>query len=413
MIYYIVYLENMKNIDEQLKIIRHGASEVIQEDDLIEKLKSNKKLVIKAGLDPTMPDMHLGHTVVLNKLKQFQDLGHEVVFLIGDYTASIGDPSGRDITRPPLDLATIKKNSQVFQKEIYKILSKDKTRVEFNSTWLGKFNGIDLINLASSYTVARMLERDDFDKRYKANKPISIHEFLYPLLQAYDSVHLKADIELGGTDQKFNLLLGRKLQEQNGMSPQVCIMMPLLEGLDGIKKMSKSYDNYISISDKPNDMFGKVMSINDDLMWKYFDLLSALPLDQITALKDSVSKDNVNPRDIKLKLAKELVTRFYSGKIGEECTDNFINRFSNKQVTSDISTELIKKAENIENIDIMTLLTKELKTFDSTSEVRRLIKQGAVKINDNPVNAIDYKCPNNKEFLLKVGKKIAYKVTIK
>jgi tyrosyl-tRNA synthetase len=292
-------------------------------------------------------------------------------------------------------------------------LSKDKTRVEFNSTWLGKFNGIDLINLASSYTVARMLERDDFDKRYKANKPISIHEFLYPLLQAYDSVHLKADIELGGTDQKFNLLLGRKLQEQNGMSPQVCIMMPLLEGLDGIKKMSKSYDNYISISDKPNDMFGKVMSINDDLMWKYFDLLSALPLDQITALKDSVSKDNVNPRDIKLKLAEELVTRFYSGKIGEECADNFINRFSNKQVTSDISTELIKKAENIENIDIMTLLTKELKTFDSTSEVRRLIKQGAVKINDNPVNAIDYKCPNNKEFLLKVGKKIAYKVTIK
>ena len=403
----------MKNIDEQLKIIRHGASEIIQEDDLIEKLKSNKKLVIKAGLDPTMPDMHLGHTVVLNKLKQFQDLGHEVVFLIGDYTASIGDPSGRDITRPPVDSATIKKNSQVFQKEIYKILSKDKTRVEFNSTWLGKFNGIDLINLASSYTVARMLERDDFDKRYKTNKPISIHEFLYPLLQAYDSVHLKADIELGGTDQKFNLLLGRKLQEQNGMSPQVCIMMPLLEGLDGIKKMSKSYDNYISISDKPNDMFGKVMSINDDLMWKYFDLLSALPLDQITALKDSVSKDNVNPRDIKLKLAEELVTRFYSGKIGEECADNFINRFSNKQVTSDISTELIKKAENIKNIDIMTLLTKELKTFDSTSEVRRLIKQGAVKINDNPVNAIDYKCPNNKEFLLKVGKKIAYKVTIK
>ena len=258
-----------------------------------------------------------------------------------------------------------------------------------------------------------MLERDDFDKRYKANKPISIHEFLYPLLQAYDSVHLKADIELGGTDQKFNLLLGRKLQEQNGMSPQVCIMMPLLEGLDGIKKMSKSYDNYISISDKPNDMFGKVMSINDDLMWKYFNLLSALPLDQITVLKDSISKDNANPRDIKLKLAEELVSRFYSGNIGKECTDNFINRFSNKQVTSDISAELIKKAKNVENIDIMMLLTKELKAFDSTSEVRRLIKQGAVKIDDNLINTIDYKCPNNKEFLLKVGKKIAYKVTIK
>tara|TARA_B100000768_G_scaffold114639_1_gene106122 strand:+ start:190 stop:1431 length:1242 start_codon:yes stop_codon:yes gene_type:complete len=413
MIYYIVYLENMKNIDEQLKIIRHGASEIIQEDDLIEKLKSNKKLVIKAGLDPTMPDMHLGHTVVLNKLKQFQDLGHDVVFLIGDYTASIGDPSGRDITRPSVDSATIKKNSRVFQKEIYKILSKDKTRIEFNSKWLGKFNGIDLINLASSYTVARMLERDDFDKRYKANKPISIHEFLYPLLQAYDSVHLKADIELGGTDQKFNLLLGRKLQEQKGISPQVCIMMPLLEGLDGIKKMSKSYDNYISISDKPNDMFGKVMSINDDLMWKYFDLLSALPLDEIATLKGSIDKNNANPRDIKLKLAEELVARFYSKNIGSECMDNFINRFSNKQVTNDILAELVKKAKNIENIDIMTLLTKELKTFDSTSEVRRLIKQGAVKINDNPINAIDYKCPNNEEFLLKVGKKIAYKVTIK
>ena len=403
----------MKNIDEQLKIIRHGASEIIQEDDLIEKLKSNKKLVIKAGLDPTMPDMHLGHTVVLNKLKQFQDLGHEVVFLIGDYTAGIGDPSGRDITRPSVDSATIKKNSQVFQKEIYKILSKDKTRIEFNSKWLGKFNGIDLINLASSYTVARMLERDDFDKRYKANKPISIHEFLYPLLQAYDSVHLKADIELGGTDQKFNLLLGRKLQEQNGMNPQVCIMMPLLEGLDGIKKMSKSYDNYISISDKPNDMFGKVMSINDNLMWKYFDLLSSLPLDQIAAFRTSINKDDTNPRDIKLKLAEELVARFYSKNIGEECTDNFINRFSKRQVTSDILAKLIKKAKNVENIDIMTLLTKELKTFDSTSEVRRLIKQGAVKINDNLVNTIDYQCPNNKEFLLKVGKKIAYKVTIK
>ena len=403
----------MKNIDEQLKIIRHGASEIIQEDDLIEKLKSNKKLVIKAGLDPTMPDMHLGHTVVLNKLRQFQDLGHEVVFLIGDYTASIGDPSGRDITRPSVDSTTIKKNSQIFQKEIYKILLKGKTRVEFNSKWLGKFNGTDLINLASAYTVARMLERDDFDKRYKANKPISIHEFLYPLLQAYDSVHLKADIELGGTDQKFNLLLGRKLQEQNGISPQVCIMMPLLEGLDGIKKMSKSYDNYISISDEPNDMFGKVMSINDDLMWKYFDLLSALPLNEIIKLKDSVSKNNINPRDIKLKLAEELVARFYSENISSECTDNFINRFSNRQITSDISAELIKKAKNIENIDIMALLTKELKTFDSTSEVRRLIKQGAVKINDNPINAIDYKCPNNEEFLLKVGKKIAYKVTIK
>jgi tyrosyl-tRNA synthetase len=413
MIYYIVYLENMKNIDEQLKIIRHGASEIIQEDDLIEKLKSQKKLVIKAGLDPTMPDMHLGHTVVLNKLKQFQDLGHEVVFLIGDYTASIGDPSGRDITRPPLDTATIEKNSKVFQKEIYKILSKDKTRIEFNSKWLGKFNGKDLINLASSYTVARMLERDDFDKRYKAKKPISIHEFLYPLLQAYDSVHLKADIELGGTDQKFNLLLGRKLQEQNGMSPQVCIMMPLLEGLDGVKKMSKSYDNYISISDEQNDMFGKVMSISDALMWKYFELLSALPLDEIKSLKDSADTDNANPRDIKLKLAEELVARFYSKNIGDECRKNFVNRFSKNEITSDIPIEVISKPKGIKDINIMSLLTNELKIFASTSEVRRLIKQGAVKIDGDSVESIDHKCPNNREFLLKVGKKIAHKVTIK
>jgi len=310
MIYYIVYLENMKNIDEQLKIIRHGASEVIQEDDLIEKLKSNKKLVIKAGLDPTMPDMHLGHTVVLNKLKQFQDLGHEVVFLIGDYTASIGDPSGRDITRPPVDSATIKKNSQVFQKEIYKILSKDKTRVEFNSTWLGKFNGIDLINLASSYTVARMLERDDFDKRYKANKPISIHEFLYPLLQAYDSVHLKADIELGGTDQKFNLLVGRELQRTYDQEPQVVITVPILEGLDGTNKMSKSLGNYIGIDEAPGEMFGKIMSISDELMWRWFDLLSFRSSEEIQLLKDQ-QKDGMNPRDIKISLAKEIIVRFH------------------------------------------------------------------------------------------------------
>jgi len=258
-----------------------------------------------------------------------------------------------------------------------------------------------------------MLERDDFDKRYKSKKPISIHEFLYPLLQAYDSVHLKADIELGGTDQKFNLLLGRKLQEQNGIKPQVCIMMPLLEGLDGIKKMSKSYDNYISISDEQNDMFGKVMSISDDLMWKYFDLLSSSSLDEIKSLKDSSDRDDMNPRDIKLKLAQELVSRFYTKSIGEECADNFINRFSRNKITIDISTKLVNKQKGINNIDIMTLLTKELRVFNSTSEVRRLIKQGAIKIDKDLIQTIDHKCPNDREFLLKVGKKIAHKVTIK
>ena len=402
----------MKNIDEQLEIIRYGTSEIIQEDELIKKLKSNKKLVVKAGLDPTMPDMHLGHTVVLNKLKQFQDLGHQVIFLIGDYTASIGDPSGRDITRPSVDLKAVKKNAKIFEKEIYKILSKEDTIIKFNSEWLGKFNGTDLINLAASQTVARMLERDDFDKRYKSNKPISIHEFIYPLLQAYDSVHLKADVELGGTDQKFNLLLGRKLQEQQNMKPQICITMPILEGLDGIKKMSKSYDNYISISDEPADMFGKIMSISDELMWKYFELLSSLQPSEIVSIKKSVTQDNVNPRDIKLKLGEEIVGRFYGEKIGKDCSSNFVNRFSNKKLTDDIELKEIKKDTNIDKIDIITLLTKSLEAVSSNSEVRRLVKQNAIKVDGETVNSIDFQCVNNTEFHIQVGKKIAFRVII-
>ena len=402
----------MKNIDEQLEIIRYGTSEIIQEDELVKKLKSNKKLVVKAGLDPTMPDMHLGHTVVLNKLKQFQDLGHQVIFLIGDYTASIGDPSGRDITRPSVDLKAVKKNAKIFEKEVYKILSKKDTIIKFNSQWLGKFNGTDLINLAASQTVARMLERDDFDKRYKSNKPISIHEFIYPLLQAYDSVHLKADVELGGTDQKFNLLLGRKLQEQHNIKPQICITMPILEGLDGVKKMSKSYDNYISISDEPADMFGKIMSISDELMWKYFDLLSSLQPSEIVSIKKSVIQDNVNPRDIKLQLGEEIVSRFYGEKIGKNCFSNFVNRFSNKKLTDDIELKEIKKDINIDKIDIVTLLTKSLEAVSSSSEVRRLIKQNAIKVNGKTVNSIDFQCINNTEFHLQVGKKIAFRVII-
>jgi len=402
----------MKNIGEQLEIIRYGTSEIIQEDELVKKLKSNKKLVVKAGLDPTMPDMHLGHTVVLNKLKQFQDLGHQVIFLIGDYTASIGDPSGRDITRPSVDLKAVKRNAKIFEKEIYKILSKKDTIIKFNSKWLGKFNGTDLINLAASQTVARLLERDDFDKRYKSNKPISIHEFIYPLLQAYDSVHLKADVELGGTDQKFNLLLGRKLQEQHNMKPQICITMPILEGLDGVKKMSKSYDNYISISDEPADMFGKIMSISDELMWKYFELLSSLQPSEIVSIKKSVTQDNVNPRDIKLKLGEEIVGRFYGEKIGKDCSSNFVNRFSNKKLTDDIELKEIKKDTNIDKIDIITLLTKSLEAVSSTSEVRRLVKQNAIKVNGETVNSIDFQCVNNTEFHIQVGKKIAFRVII-
>ena len=402
----------MKNIDEQLEVIKHGASEIIQEDELIKKLKSGKKLVVKAGLDPTMPDMHIGHTVVLNKLKQFQDLGHKVVFLIGDYTASIGDPSGRDVTRPPVDTREIKKNSKIYEKEIYKILSKKDTIIEYNSKWLGKFVAKDLINLAASQTVARMLERDDFEKRYKANKPISIHEFLYPLLQAYDSVYLKSDVELGGTDQKFNLLLGRKLQEQNNIEPQICITMPILEGLDGVKKMSKSYDNYISISDEPGEMFGKVMSISDKLMWKYYDLLSSINPSELKQIKNSVSKDDMNPRDIKLRLSEELVARFYGDKNAKKCLDNFVDRFSNKEITDDIELKTITKTSDSEVIDIIMLITKSLNIISSTSEVRRLLKQNAIKIDGMIIDSIDYQCAVNKQFLLQVGKKIAFKVII-
>ena len=402
----------MKNFEDQLKLIKQGTSEIISEAELVEKLKSKKPLVIKVGLDPTMPDMHLGHTVVINKLRQFQDLGHKVVFLIGDYTACIGDPSGRDITRPAVDKKTIKVNAKKFQKEIFKILDKDKTRVVFNSEWLGKLKGLDLIELASHYTVARMLERDDFDKRFKVEKkPIAIHEFLYPLLQARDSVELKADVELGGTDQKFNLLLGRKLQEDNKIKPQVCIMMPILEGLDGVKKMSKSLGNYISISDKPSDMFGKVMSINDDLMWRYYELLSFKNFDIIEEYKRACGLDTLNPKNVKMDLAYELVERFHGQKKATQAKNNFIERFQNKNVTDDIPD--IEIEMNDKKLTIIDLLTKETDAVASTSDARRLINQNAVKIDSKPIESINYDCTKHKKFLLQVGKKKAYKISLK
>jgi tyrosyl-tRNA synthetase len=402
----------MKNINEQLKVIKQGTAEIIQEAELIEKLKTKKKLIIKVGLDPTMPDMHLGHTVVINKLRQFQELGHKVVFLIGDYTACIGDPSGRDITRPAVDPKTIKQNAKKFQKEIFKILDKDKTQICFNSEWLGKLKGLDLIELASHYTVARMLERDDFDKRFKIEKkPIAIHEFLYPLLQAKDSVELKADVELGGTDQKFNLLLGRKLQEDYKMKPQICIMMPILEGLDGVKKMSKSLDNYISISDEANDMFGKVMSISDDLMWRYYELLSFQDLDKIYSSHKACNNDEMNPRDVKIDLAYELVERFHGNKKANEAKDNFIGRFQNKDITKDIpDVEIDSEGTELKIID---LITHKLKAIASTSDVRRLVSQNAIKIDTKPIVDINYDCNRHKKFLLQIGKKKAYKISIK
>jgi tyrosyl-tRNA synthetase len=402
----------MKNINEQLKVIKQGTAEIIQEAELIEKLKSKKKLIIKVGLDPTMPDMHLGHTVVINKLRQFQELGHKVVFLIGDYTACIGDPSGRDITRPAVDTKTIKQNAKKFQKEIFKILDKEKTQVSFNSEWLGKLKGLDLIELASHYTVARMLERDDFNKRFRVEKkPIAIHEFLYPLLQAKDSVELKADVELGGTDQKFNLLLGRKLQEDHNMKPQICIMMPILEGLDGIKKMSKSLNNYISISDEANDMFGKVMSISDDLMWRYYELLSFQDSDNVQATHKACNKNKMNPKDVKIDLAYELVERFHGKKKANEAKDNFIGRFQKKAITKDIpNIEIYSKGDELKIID---LITQKLKAIASTSDVRRLISQKAIKIDTKPIIDINYDCNKHSKFLLQIGKKKAYKISIK
>jgi tyrosyl-tRNA synthetase len=402
----------MKNINEQLKVIKQGTAEIIQEAELVEKLKSKKKLIIKVGLDPTMPDMHLGHTVVINKLRQFQELGHKVIFLIGDYTACIGDPSGRDITRPAVDSKTIKQNSKKFQKEIFKILDKEKTQVSFNSEWLGKLKGLDLIELASHYTVARMLERDDFDKRFKVEKkPIAIHEFLYPLLQAKDSVELKADVELGGTDQKFNLLLGRKLQEDHNMKPQICIMMPILEGLDGIKKMSKSLNNYISISDEASDMFGKVMSISDDLMWRYYELLSFQDLDKVQLSHKACNDNKLNPRDVKIDLAYELVERFHGEKKANEAKDNFIGRFQNKDITKDIPDVVVHSIGS--ELKIIDLITQKLKAIASTSDVRRLISQNAIKIDTKPIVDINYDCSKHSKFLLQIGKKKAYKISIK
>ncbi len=402
----------MKKIEEQIKIIKHGITEIIHEKELISKLKTKKKLIVKAGLDPTLPDLHFGHTVVLNKLKQFQDLGHEVIFLIGDYTACIGDPSGRDKTRPPVEKSFVKENSKKYKKEIFKILSKEKTRVEFNSKWLDKLTAANLIELASSQTVARMIERDDFEKRYKTKQPISIHEFLYPLLQAYDSVHLKADVELGGTDQKFNLLLGRKLQEQNQMEPQVCITMPILEGLDGVKKMSKSLDNYISIGDESNNMFGKIMSLSDDLMWRYYELLSFVAIDEVELMKKNTETKQLNPRDVKLKLASELVNRFHGEKLGSQAQENFLRRFQKKEITDDITKIEVRCGKPSNTIDIISILTTKTKILQSTSEARRLIKQNAVKINGKTINSINFVCSKSEKFILQVGKKKAYRIII-
>ena len=372
----------MTSTKEAIELITRGTEEILVEEELKKKLDSGKKLNVKAGFDPTAPDLHLGHTVLINKLRQFQTLGHNIIFLIGDYTGMIGDPSGKSATRPPLSAEEIKENSKTYEKQIFKILDPDLTTVAFNSSWMNKMNAADLIRLASHHTVARMLERDDFDKRYKSNQAISIHEFLYPLIQGYDSVALDADVELGGTDQKFNLLVGRQLQELHGKPPQVVITMPILEGLGGSQKMSKSLSNYIGIDESAKEMFGKIMSISDNLMWRYFELLSFKNLEEIEQFKKQV-ETGTNPRDIKFELAQEIITRFHDLKLAQDAKNDFVKRFSDNAIPDVIDDIEIKVCDK--GIVFANLL-KETQLVSSTSDAHRMIKQAAVKIDGKRVD---------------------------
>ena len=361
--------------------IKRGADDILVEAELVEKLKTGKPLRIKAGFDPTAPDLHLGHTVLINKLRLFQQLGHQVIFLIGDFTGLIGDPTGKNVTRKPLSKEQILANAETYKQQVFKILDADKTTIRFNSEWMDKLGAAGMVKLAASQTVARMLERDDFKKRYTNGQPIAIHEFLYPLVQGWDSVALEADVELGGTDQRFNLLMGRELQKEQGQPQQTVLMMPLLEGLDGVQKMSKSLNNYIGITDPPNEMFGKVMSVSDDLMWRYFDLLSFKPIQVINQLKLSVEQGS-NPRDAKIELAKELITRFHDEAAAAAAHQDFIQRFAKNAIPDDMPE--LTLALGSDGVAIGNLL-KSANLVGSTSEAMRMIKQGAVKINGEKV----------------------------
>ena len=389
------------DIKEQLEIIKRGSDEILIESELIEKLKKGVPLKIKAGFDPTAPDLHLGHAVLLNKLRQFQDLGHEVYFLIGDFTGMIGDPTGKNMTRPPLSEEDVKENAKTYSDQVFKILDKSKTQIVFNSKWLNDLGAAGLVKLASSHTVARMLERDDFAKRYKANQPISIHEFLYPLLQGYDSVALKADIEIGGTDQKFNLLMGRELQKHVGQTPQCILTMPLLEGLDGVQKMSKSSKNYIGINEPPETIFAKILSLSDELMWRYINLLSLGPLDNIRSWKKRID-DGENPKNIKVEFAKEIVDRLYDVKAAQKAEDNF-NLRAKGDVPEDIEEHSLLIIEP-DGINIPQLL-KKIDLVLSTSEAIRLIKGGGIKINGNKIVETKFIASKGTSFTIQVGKR--------
>ncbi len=385
----------------ELELLVRGAEEIIPKDDFLDKLKGKKKLRIKAGFDPTSPDLHLGHTVLLNKMRLFQDLGHEVIFLIGDFTGLVGDPSGVNETRPVLSDNQLKKNAETYKSQVYKILDRDKTEVRFNSEWMNDLHSAEFIRLSSSQTVARMLERDDFSKRYKSQLPISIHEFMYPLLQGFDSVKLEADVELGGTDQKFNLLMGREVQKFYGTPQQAIFTVPLLEGLDGVKKMSKSLNNYIALEDPYDEMFGKIMSISDQLMWRYFDLLSFKSDKEIRSLKLD-EKNGENPRNIKFILAEEIVDRFHGEGLGLKAREEFINRFQKGNLPEEVETISI----NIQGSDLnLPRVLKDSGMVQSTSEAMRLIKQGAVKIQGKKVLENDFSMSKGTAYLVQVGKR--------
>jgi len=398
----------MVSVDKSLALIRRGADEIIPEEGLVELFKSGRPLKIKAGFDPTAPDLHLGHTVLINKLHQFQELGHEILFLIGDFTGMIGDPSGKSSTRPALTQIQVDENARSYQEQIFKILDPDKTSIVFNSTWMGKMSASDMIQLAGKHTVARMLERDDFHKRYKGGMPISIHEFLYPLVQGYDSVAMQADVELGGTDQKFNLLMGREMQRQYGQDPQTIITMPILEGLDGVQKMSKSLNNYIGINDRPGEMFGKIMSISDDLMWRYFELLSFQVMDVIDGWKRKVEQ-GLNPRDVKFRLASEIVARFHSQSAAEAAQQEFIDRFRKGAMPEDIAEVTLQS--NGGKYQIANLL-KDAGLTQSTSDALRMIKQGAVKIDGEKVSDGKLVIEAGSTNIYQVGKRRFVRVTV-
>ena len=400
-----------KDTKQALEIIKRGSDEIIPEDAFKKLLTSKKKLTVKAGFDPTSADLHLGHTVLINKLKAFQDLGHTVIFLIGDFTGLIGDPSGVNETRPNIDEKKLAENSKTYADQVFKILDKKKTKIKFNSSWFKKMKPDEFIRLSSIMTVARMLERDDFKRRYENNKPISLHEFLYPLVQGYDSYALEADIELGGTDQKFNLLVGREVQKHYGQNEQVIITVPLLEGLDGVKKMSKSLNNYIALNDEPNEMFGKIMSISDNLMWRYFDLLSFRSNDEIASFRDKV-KNGENPMTFKKKLATEIVERFYDKKSSENAEIAFTNVFSNKLEPSEVPIFEINETSSISIVELLTHEDLGNEFIQSKSECRRLIKQSGIKMNNKKVENPDLLINLGEENYFQIGKRKHLKIKL-